>query len=161
MKLLAPFAEATKLLEGRGKHGRHGAIWEVLITFEWLLDELEALKDRLTEVDYNNPAAPEDHLKLNVNLAHPKLSQYYAKFDDPPVYYAATILHPHYKHYLDVLWAVPNDHDVARDGEHYRKDWLTNNHRAFLALWKTYKDSKSMQPCGVSSDDERPSCQPG
>ena len=26
MKLLAPFAEATKLLEGRGQHGRHGAI---------------------------------------------------------------------------------------------------------------------------------------
>jgi len=36
--LLEPFAEATRLLEGRGKHGCHGAIWEVLITFEWLLD---------------------------------------------------------------------------------------------------------------------------
>jgi hypothetical protein len=34
MRLLAPFAEATKLLEGHGKHGRHGVIWEVLITFE-------------------------------------------------------------------------------------------------------------------------------
>jgi hypothetical protein len=53
MKLLAPFAQATKLLEGRGKHSRHGAIWEVLITFEWLLDKLEALKDCLIEVDYN------------------------------------------------------------------------------------------------------------
>jgi hypothetical protein len=100
MKLLAPFAEATKLLEGRGKHGRHSAIWEVLLTFEWLLDELEAFKDRLMEVDYDEPDAPEDHLKLNVNLAHQKLSQYYAKFDDAPVYYAATVLHPHYKHHL-------------------------------------------------------------
>jgi len=70
MKLLAPFAEATKLLEGRGKHGRYGAIWEVLLTFKWLLDELEALKDRLMEIDYNAPSALEDHLKLNVNLAH-------------------------------------------------------------------------------------------
>jgi hypothetical protein len=46
----------------------------VLITFEWLLDELEALKDRLKDVDYDDLAAPEDHLKLNVNLAHQKLS---------------------------------------------------------------------------------------
>jgi hypothetical protein len=58
------------LLEGRGKHGRHRAIWEVLVTFEWLLDELEALKDRLKDVDYDDPAAPKDYLKLNVNLAH-------------------------------------------------------------------------------------------
>jgi hypothetical protein len=160
MRLLALFAEATKLLEGRGKHGRHGAIWEVLITFEWLLDELEALKDRLMEVDHNNLDALEDHLKLNVNLAHQKLSQYYAKFDDAPVYYAATILHPHYKHHLDALWAVPDDHNAARDGPHYHEGWLTNNHRAFLALWKTYKDSKSAPASSASSDDERPSKKP-
>jgi hypothetical protein len=61
------------LLEGRSKHGRHRAIWEVLITFEWFLDELEALKDRLKDVDYDDLAAPEDHRKLNVNLAHQKL----------------------------------------------------------------------------------------
>jgi hypothetical protein len=54
MKLLAPFAEATKLLERRGKHGRHGAICGALITFEWPLDEFEALKDYLKEVGYNN-----------------------------------------------------------------------------------------------------------
>ncbi|KAI0567933.1 hypothetical protein Alg215_12469, partial [Pyrenophora tritici-repentis] len=49
IRLLEPFAEATRLLEGRGRHGRHGAIWEVLVTFEWLLDQLEALKDRLKD----------------------------------------------------------------------------------------------------------------
>jgi hypothetical protein len=77
MRLLAPFAEATKVLEGRGHQGCHGAIWEVLITFEWLLSELEELKDRLQEVDYNDENAPEDHLQANVNAAHQKLSLYY------------------------------------------------------------------------------------
>jgi hypothetical protein len=38
IRLLKPFAKATQLLEGRGQHGRHGTIWEVLVTFEWLLD---------------------------------------------------------------------------------------------------------------------------
>jgi hypothetical protein len=106
IRLLEPFAKATHLLEGRSQHGRYSAIWEVLVTFEWLLDQLEALKDRLKDVDYEDPDSPEDHLVANVNLAHTKLSQYYAKFDDTPVYYAATILHPHYKHHLVALWEV-------------------------------------------------------
>lgn len=141
VNLLEPFAEATRLLEGRGKHGRHGAIWEVLITFEWLLDQLEALKDRLKEVDYNDPDSPEDHLMTNVNLAHAKLSTYYAKFDDAPVYYVATVLHPHYKHHLEALWKVPDSHNSARDGPHYRDGWLSNNHRAFLVMWQERKEA--------------------
>lgn len=118
IRLLEPFAEATHLLKGRGQHGRHGAIWEVLVTFEWLLDQFDALKDRLKDVDYEDPDSPEDHLIANVNLAHTKLSEYYAKFDDAPVYYAATILHPHYKHHLAALWTVPDTHNTARDGAH-------------------------------------------
>ncbi|KAI1557921.1 hypothetical protein PtrEW4_012057, partial [Pyrenophora tritici-repentis] len=113
IRLLEPFAEATRLLEGRGRHGRHGAIWEVLVTFEWLLDQLEALKDRLKDVNYEDLDAPEDHLITNVNLAHCKLAEYYAKFDNAPVYYTATILHPHYKHHLSALWKVPDTHVTA------------------------------------------------
>ncbi|KAG9378457.1 Dimer Tnp hAT domain containing protein [Pyrenophora tritici-repentis] len=134
IRLLEPFAEATRLLEGRGRHGRHGAIWEVLVTFEWLLDQLEALKDRLKDVNYEDLDAPEDHLITNVNLAHCKLAEYYAKFDNAPVYYTATILHPHYKHHLSALWKVPDTHVTARDGVHYRDGWLDNNHRAFLRM---------------------------
>ncbi|KAK1914258.1 hypothetical protein P3342_007504 [Pyrenophora teres f. teres] len=113
IQLLEPFAEATRLLEGRGRHGRHGAIWEVLVTFEWLLDQLEALKDRLKD-----------------------LAEYYEKFDNAPVYYAATVLHPRYKNHLAALWKVPNTHITARDGVHYRDGWLDNNHRAFLRMWQ-------------------------
>jgi hypothetical protein len=109
--------------------------------FEWLLDQLEALKERLKDIDYDDPEAPEDHLMLNVNLAHAKLAKYYAKFDDAPVYYAATVLHPHYKHHLEALWKVPDDYNSARDGPHYRDGWLTSNHRAFLAMWKDRKDA--------------------
>ncbi|KAG9378565.1 hypothetical protein A1F94_010334 [Pyrenophora tritici-repentis] len=141
IRLLEPFAEATRLLEGRGRHGRHGAIWEVLVTFEWLLDQLEALKDRLKDVNYEDLDAPEDHLITNVNLAHCKLAEYYAKFDNAPVYYTATILHPHYKHHLSALWKVPDTHVTARDGVHYRDGWLDNNHRAFLRMWQGRKDS--------------------
>jgi hypothetical protein len=40
---------------------------------------------------------------LNVNLAYKKLSQYYLKFNNAPVYYAATVLYLYYKHYLKAL----------------------------------------------------------
>ncbi|KAG9380657.1 hypothetical protein A1F94_007977 [Pyrenophora tritici-repentis] len=87
---------------------------------------------RLKDVNYEDLDAPEDHLITNVNLAHCKLAKYYAKFDNAPVYYTATILHPHYKHHLSALWKVPDTHVTARDGVHYRDGWLDNNHRAFL-----------------------------
>jgi hypothetical protein len=134
--ILEPFAEATRLLEGRGQHGRHGAIWEVQVTFEWLLDQLEALKDHLKDINYEDPEAPEDHLVTHVNLAHNKLAEYYEKFDNAPVYYAATVLHPHYKNHLAALWKVPDTHISAHDGLHYRGSWLDKNHRAFLRMWQ-------------------------
>lgn len=145
IRLLAPFLEATKLLEGRGNVGRHGAIWEVVITFEWLLDELEEQKDRLSQVDYNHPDAPEDHLKINVNLAHAKLSEYYRKFDDSPIYYTATILHPHYKLHLEALWGVPDNYDEEKDGPHHKKDWLPNNNKGFIKLYRSYKEKLAVE----------------
>jgi hypothetical protein len=54
-------------------------------------------------VNYEDLDAPKDYLVTNVNLTHSKLAEYYAKFDNAPVYYAATILHPHYKHHLAAL----------------------------------------------------------
>ncbi|KAG9386849.1 hypothetical protein A1F94_003599 [Pyrenophora tritici-repentis] len=156
IRLLEPFAEAARLLEGRGRHGRHGAIWEVLVTFEWLLDQLEALKDRLKDVNYEDLDAPEDHLITNVNLAHCKLAEYYAKFDNAPVYYTATILHPHYKHHLSALWKVPDTHVTARDGVHYRDGWLDNNHRAFLRMWQGRKDSAATSAHTVTPPRKKP-----
>ena len=128
----------------------------MLITFEWLLNQLKALKDRLSEVNYNDLDAPEDHLVANVNLAHVKLSAYYAKFDNAPVYYAATVLHPHYKHHLEALWKVPDTYNSVRDGPHYRDRWLVDNHRAFLRMWQDRKDVAAIAAGAPSPPAKRP-----
>jgi hypothetical protein len=65
------------------------------------LPELTA--DPLGESQIITTQTPEDHLVANVNLAHAKLCAYYAKSDNAPVYYAATVLHLHYKHHLEAL----------------------------------------------------------
>jgi hypothetical protein len=41
MDVLAPLKKASERLEGRGKSGKHGAIYEVIPVFEYLLGELE------------------------------------------------------------------------------------------------------------------------
>jgi hypothetical protein len=105
---------------------------------------LRLSKDRLKDVDYEDPDAPEDHLDTNVNLTHCKLAEYYAKFGNAPVYYAATILHLHYKHHLLALWKVPDTHITARDGVHYREGWLDKNHQAFLRIWQGRKDAAAI-----------------
>jgi hypothetical protein len=95
-------------------------------------------------VNYEDLDAPKDYLVTNVNLAHSKLAEYYAKFDNAPVYYTATILHPHYKHHLLALWKVPDTYVTARDGVHYRDGWLNNNHQAFLRMWLGRKDAAAI-----------------
>ena len=160
IKLLSLFEEATKLLEGRGHVGRHGAIWEVVITFELLLDELEEQKSRLEKVDISNPDAPEDHLAVNINLAHAKLAEYYQKFDDSPIYYTATILHPHYKLHLEALWGVPDDYNEEENGAHHKGDWLPNNHKGFMKLYSSYREKLAAESGKSSPSDPRPAKKP-
>ena len=91
------------------------------------------MKDRLNEADYTQEDAPEDHLKTNVNAAHMKLSEYYKRLEDSPIYYAATVPHPHYKHALEHLWKIPEDYSEEAEGQpHPYKDWLPSGQQAFL-----------------------------
>jgi hypothetical protein len=124
--ILQPLKEATKRLEGRGSSG-YGALYEVYPTFEYLLAQFEQLAESFTAVDYNEADAPEDHLEINVTAAHTKLSKYYAKLEDSPAYYGATILHPYYKYYFVNSWT----------GEY--TEWLTRANVQFRELWSTYK----------------------
>ena len=77
---------------------------------------------------------------LNVNPPYAKLAKQYAKFNDAPIYYAATILYPYYKYYLEALQKVLDNYNSARDGLYYCDGWLTSNYRAFLAIQKNRKN---------------------
>jgi hypothetical protein len=138
-KLLAPFKEATSFMEGRGKAGTCGAIWEVIPTFDWLLKQLHDLRDRLREVDYEDNDAPEDHLLINLNAAYLKIDEYYSKLNMSAAYYAACRLHPAYKNFVDAAWRVPDDYDNS-DEPHPREGWIKDLDRGFNQLWKACKD---------------------
>ena len=72
MEILSPFKEAISLVEGRGKASKHGAIQEVIPTFDWLLKVFKEKKVRVTKAiieNYPNQKAIEDHFIINVNAA--------------------------------------------------------------------------------------------
>jgi len=116
--VLQPLKDATMRLQGRGKSGRHGALYEVIPTFEHVLRYYEDLVEEYQEVDFNEMDAPENYLIINLKAAWIKAQKYWEKIDDSPAYYAATTLHPYLKNYCDNAW---------RD----RSEWLANSNARF------------------------------
>ena len=66
---LNPLKLATERLEGRGKAGKFGAIYEIISVFEYVLSALEARTRPYEQVDFNYTDAPEDHLSINLPAA--------------------------------------------------------------------------------------------
>jgi hypothetical protein len=134
--VLRPLKQATKRLEGRGKSGAFGAITEVIPVFEYLLgvyeDRLQCYEDVIHD---EHEESPEDHLTINLRAALLKARECYNKLDLSPAYYAATILHPRYKSYLDAAWSD-------------KPDWLESSNRKFQRLWAEYKSLR--KPCSHS-----------
>ncbi|KAI1508072.1 hypothetical protein Ptr86124_012994 [Pyrenophora tritici-repentis] len=138
--VLRPLKQATKRLEGRGKSGAFGAIAEVILVFEYLLGVYEDRLQSYEDVIYDeHTESPEDHLAINRDITdniearaqwhvpeNVKAREYYNKLDLSPAYYAAIILHPRYKSYLDAAWAD-------------KPDWLESSNRKFQHLWAEYK----------------------
>ena len=102
--VLKPLKVATERLEGRKKqlhhlNGRYGAVYEIIPTFEQLINAYTQRLLPYTSVDYEPAEAPEDHLAINLRAALAKLRSYYSKLDDSPAYYAAVALYPRYCSY--------------------------------------------------------------
>ncbi|RYN61322.1 hypothetical protein AA0117_g13005 [Alternaria alternata] len=103
--VLKPLKSATKRLKGRGRDadgrvggGHYSAIAEVILVFKYILTYYE------------------QRVKA------------YDKLDLSPAYYAATLLHPRYKTYCELVWAD-------------KPKWLEANNCAFRALWAEYNTS--------------------
>jgi hypothetical protein len=106
LDMFKPLKLATKQLEGRGKGGQYGAIYEVIPVYEYVLSYYEQRVIAYNDVDYNAATdAPKDHLAINLRAAWAKASDYDTKLDASPAYYAATILRPYYKPYCELAWA--------------------------------------------------------
>ncbi|KAF1978698.1 hypothetical protein BU23DRAFT_450241, partial [Bimuria novae-zelandiae CBS 107.79] len=57
----------------------------------------------LATFNYTDPNTLEDYLVININFAHIKLSEYYVKLNDTPIYYVAIIFYLYYKYFLTYM----------------------------------------------------------
>lgn len=106
--ILRPFYEVTKRLEGNTVEGSHGALWEVVVGLECLIQSLEEWKLRLT-----NDHVRTHQLNVCVRLAMGKLMEYVGKKARSPVWLAALVLHPKYKwKNLGKLWQHVNQQSL-------------------------------------------------
>jgi hypothetical protein len=104
---LEPLFLATKSLEGNAqlKEGAlkasHGALWELLPVFEYILKHFEDLQVQAQRGDFN------DHpgIQSSITLAWNKTAEYYKKTDASVAWMAAVVLHPRFKwKYFDDNW---------------------------------------------------------
>lgn len=125
---LRPFHDATQRLQGTGRHGTHGSIWEALPTLEFLLKHLESgvkpegLKRRPTP------------LEIAHQNAWDKIRKYYEKTDDCHEIYAAGLLfHPcHRRAYFDNAWTEEEERRLKEQMLKNVKDvWSTDYCNAF------------------------------
>jgi hypothetical protein len=85
-------------LKGWGKAGKFRAIYDIILVFEYILNELEALVLRYTDVNFNaHPEAPEDYLAIDLKEAWRKATDYYVELNQFLAHYAAMCLYPFYK----------------------------------------------------------------
>lgn len=78
--ILKPFYEVTKRLEGIAVQGSYGALWEVVVGLECLIESLEEWKLRLTSDNVSTR-----QLNICVGLAMDKLMEYVGKTTRLPV----------------------------------------------------------------------------
>jgi hypothetical protein len=84
-----------------------------------------------TAVDHKPSEVLEDYITINVRAARKKVAIYVDKLLKVSVYYAATALHPRYKHYFKRFW-------VNKPG------LLHTTHLRFEHLWSTYKPAEAV-----------------
>lgn len=114
-ELLAPFATATKRIEGNAYTGSHGALWECIPTMDYLFFELKERADEVTaEKDLFS-----DHFRHCLNHSYSKLYHYYNVIDKSRLYAASVALHPCMKYsYIEERWPRTNGReaiDVAKE----------------------------------------------
>jgi hypothetical protein len=110
---LQPLFYLTKDLEGNttlkegGSRASHGALWEILPIFEFILSHFEKLEVQAKAGEFNKHLG----IQSSITLAWNKANEYYDKTDTSIAWITGLVLHPRWK------WA------------HFEKNWTGNNSR--------------------------------
>jgi hypothetical protein len=117
-----------------GVEAQYGIIWQVAVAYEFLLSTLE--KAKAEAAARREPS----YYSSCVNSAWAKLNKYYAKLDETPIYYVATVLHPSIQ--MSFLTKAYGD----------KEDWLLEARQLIQQLWEEeYRDLPAQWELGSSN----------
>jgi hypothetical protein len=134
LRLLKPFRDLTLRLEGKGKTGSRGAVWEILPAMDLLLEHLESAK---AEYEHTHEYT---HVKTAINNAWLVLDKYYNLTEMSPIYVAAVVLNPKCKwQYFEKRWQE-------------RPEWIAAGRAAVKDLWETEYKGKEQVDYHASFD---------
>lgn len=121
--ILKPFYEIPKRLGGNTVKSLHGALWEVVLGLECLIQSLKEWKLRLTNNDVSTR-----QLNICVGLAIDKLMEYVGKTARSPVWLTALVLYPKYRwKNLSQLWQHVNQQSLFQASQARVKNmWQTD-----------------------------------
>ena len=102
---LRPFHDVSLRIQGDGKYGAHGVIWEVLTSLDYLLTEVESKKDALQAQETGTRRGPQNNNNTPRSCVNPlliayqnsweKLQEYNNPTDDNhEIYAAGTLFNP-------------------------------------------------------------------
>jgi hypothetical protein len=126
------------LLEGAGK-ASHGALWEILPAFEFILGHFEKLEVQAKAGEFNNHKG----IQNSITLAWNKANEYYGKTNLSIAWIAGVVLHPRWK------WA------------HFEKNWtmgsakyVTSGKKRFKQLWEEVYKGDGLQQVEENTQQE-------
>jgi hypothetical protein len=104
---LEPLFYITKDLEGNAnlqdgaRKASHGALWEILPTFEFILSHFESLENQAKAGDFYNHSG----IQSSITLAWNTTKKWYGKTDQSIAWFAGVVLHPRFKYaWFDDKW---------------------------------------------------------
>ena len=121
LELLQPLKECSLFVQSADGELKHGALFEALTAVDYLLSELEELKEQ-------HLFKENTHLKACINLGWKKLNKYYTLSDNTPAYRAAIILHPYWK----MSW-------MKQQWRKHHPDWIESAKQATQEMFEEYK----------------------
>ena len=137
-EILKPFYDLTMRLQGNAKDGTKGSLWEVLVSFEIILNHLEAARKKYLKIKTYR------YLPTCINAAWAKAEKYYALLDDSPMYAAAVLLHPGLK------WQFFRKHWSKK------KQWIQRYEKVLSDVWVVQYNNKSPPSTRPSSRENEP-----
>lgn len=154
-QILETFQQLTLRIQGRSVHGERGVLWEYLSAICLLMQSSKEKKRYYDTIssssEYSTPESR--HLSTSLGNAWLKLTEYFQKMGDSPVYIDSCVLNPKMKwKFFEKRWE--NEYDRALQGQNSLQNFWNSSYKNQTLLQEGSSLSPSKIPATNSLIDD-------